>query len=171
MFQSTLPRRERPVASFGESAFACVSIHAPTKGATFFLFRCPALPPRFNPRSHEGSDPSAIRVPESFLCFNPRSHEGSDLLRHCLLVPSYSFNPRSHEGSDFLRLSISSLWFVSIHAPTKGATASFDSPVTYFCGFQSTLPRRERLNTAKDSGWGCGLFQSTLPRRERQCQV
>src|SRR5271157_3364506 len=37
-----------------------------------------------------------------------------------------SFNPRSHTGSDFIRSSwIGSLFLVSIHAPTRGATRRF----------------------------------------------
>ena len=77
MFQSTLPRGERPNTgcrrriprSFnprshegsdfkpnGSNVDYIVSIHAPTRGATFY-----ALIPR-----------------KCFTCFNPRSHEGSD---------------------------------------------------------------------------------------------
>ena len=33
-FQSTLPRRERPAIIFGDTTAWNVSIHAPTKGAT-----------------------------------------------------------------------------------------------------------------------------------------
>ena len=35
----------------------------------------------------------------------------------------YSFNPRSHTGSDPFRIAVSSILGVSIHAPTRGATA------------------------------------------------
>jgi len=55
------------------------------------------------------------------------------------------FNPRSHMGSDRCRLAVARVGFISIHAPTWGATwCAFNlrSPDTNI--FQSTLPRRER---------------------------
>ena len=79
-------------------------------------------------------------------------------------------------------------YFISIHAPAKGATAT-GSPCLQVMTFQSTLPRRERpsacvrsythsINFNPRSREGsdrcahvrcraCKLFQSTLPRRER----
>ena len=98
----------------------------------------------FNPRSHEGSDPTeekkqaktsvSIHAPTKgatvrrqwlrrlCLCFNPRSHEGSD--QSCGYIQSgfQCFNPRSHEGSDPVCRALNNRVFVSIHAPTKGAT-------------------------------------------------
>ena len=79
----------------------------------------------FNPRSHEGSDPSRPYNSKILPAdFNPRSHEGSDKAEVPLLTPLANyFNPRSHEGSDttLIVLLLSSK------------------------GFQSTLPRGERL--------------------------
>ena len=102
----------------------------------------------FNPRSHEGSDeinrmqvlhlrlfqstlPRGERPRYSFTTcflqhFNPRSHEGSDDRCNSLVHRVIYFNPRSHEGSDFIgpcRKDVS--LFISIHAPTRGATAAF----------------------------------------------
>ena len=78
----------------------------------------------FNPRSHEGSDPSRPYNSKILPAdFNPRSHEGSDKAEVPLLTPLANyFNPRSHEGSDttLIVLLLSSK------------------------GFQSTLPRGER---------------------------
>ena len=56
--------------------------------------------------------------------------------------------------------------FVSIHAPTQGATAGKSLKPQWSHRFQSTLPRRERLQVSYNEGLGL-LFQSTLPRRER----
>ena len=106
----------------------------------------------------------------------------------CLLI---SFNPRSHEGSDPLYPHIQLLDYVSIHAPTKGATpGSWDTKQKQ--RFQSTLPRRERRAADKfiDQPVGVSIhapakgathetrvcapslgFQSTLPRRERHRAV
>ena len=120
----------------------------------------------FNPRSREGSDlvsKTNFFLPEKFQStlprrerqqpnpiivfiedFNPRSREGSDLLIKYSVLNSMDFNPRSREGSDLPPPS--SRWLLP--------------------GFQSTLPRRERLI----SSWilaAAFSFQSTLPRRER----
>ena len=77
---------------------------------------------------------------------------------------------------------------ISIHAPAKGATESYDEAYKTSMSFQSTLPRRERLETKRIGGKYndfnprsregsdahylykgvvYGPFQSTLPRRER----
>ena len=122
LFQSTLPRGERPAAvSLSEIIF-----------------------PNFNPRSHEGSDTGGDCRRWYVSDFNPRSHEGSDLLPSLASrIPDISihaptrgatwfrcrfwrgkcyFNPRSHEGSDVcFHISFQS-FNISIHAPTRGAT-------------------------------------------------
>ena len=38
-----------------------ISIHAPTRGATIMVTAAGTTIPNFNPRSHEGSDPSQNR--------------------------------------------------------------------------------------------------------------
>ena len=57
--------------------------------------------------------------------------------------------------------------FVSIHAPTKGATSAFGDA---FSAIGSFNPRsHEGSDTARDPpALIAELFQSTLPRRERQ---
>ena len=144
----------------------------------------------FNPRSHEGSDHILSRMTLVQQGFNPRSHEGSDTGVPSYRTCSLSFNPRSHEGSDgAIRAVVSSLCCVSIHAPTKGATHGFHRPayrravsihaptkgatalqkaaVQVPPWFQSTLPRRERLQLRIRKPV-THMFQSTLPRRERR---
>ena len=143
MFQSTLPRRERLARPDPLKILRAVSIHAPTKGATKahakdlpILWFQSTLPRR--ERLHH--DPVTWRQK----CFNPRSHEGSD---------------------EFFALMFQSPFFVSIHAPTKGATTAMNINYLAF-RFQSTLPRRERpCPNALDNS--PTMFQSTLPRRER----
>ena len=56
VFQSTLPRRERPNAMSTEPMDKEISIHAPTKGATSMRNASSQPTTDFNPRSHEGSD-------------------------------------------------------------------------------------------------------------------
>ena len=102
----------------------------------------------FNPRSREGSDEETQKIFESanvisihapakgatqrydtheaaIQDFNPRSREGSDGPATVNSFSENDFNPRSREGSDAAQL-----W-----------TGPEDLQ------FQSTLPRRERLNT------------------------
>ena len=55
---------------------------------------------------------------------------------------------------------------ISIHAPTRGATILCNHRGLVF-GFQSTLPREERLSFPCNISFHL-IFQSTLPREERQ---
>ena len=58
----------------------------------------------------------------TYTYFNPRSHERSDYDPKDKTTVSYDFNPRSHERSDFIGWSRNGATFISIHAPTRGAT-------------------------------------------------
>ena len=80
------------------------------------------------------------------LYFNPRSHERSDCVSTCSTCFSTTyFNPRSHERSDCSPCTTTNTSFISIHAPTRGATkTSYYRNLSYLL-FQSTLPREERL--------------------------
>ena len=88
----------------------CISIHAPTRGATrtdrFFSV--------------------------SYTNFNPRSHERSDSSKASLIAFFSYFNPRSHERSDQLREQLERTLKISIHAPTRGATLHVSG---YVCAF------------------------------------
>ena len=77
--------------------------------------------------------------------FNPRSREGSDIQASSRKLHVSYFNPRSREGSDYQE--------------RPNCIVSWE--------FQSTLPRRERLNYGGGGG-NLNQFQSTLPRRERR---
>ena len=100
--------------------------------------------------------------------FNPRSHERSDHITQSFVFRFFNFNPRSHERSDYdirrdrhggyisihaptrgatYRQNQSQIrQRISIHAPTRGATVSVPSAVA-FSVFQSTLPREERRSS------------------------
>ena len=88
-FQSTLPRRERPGYVFRILHSSGISIHAPVKGATDFLCWTKSSHTNFNPRSREGSDQTVALVIGNYTNFNPRSREGSDtrflllMLKNC----------------------------------------------------------------------------------------
>ena len=78
-----------------------ISIHAPTRGAT------------------KGGEQD-----ESFVMdFNPRSYKRSDRSRMQSTVRQKNFNPRSYKRSDTYIANRGSSHIISIHAPTRGATA------------------------------------------------
>ena len=125
-----------------------ISIHAPTKGATTGRIRRSKRSRNFNPRSHEGSDVTNQPNHSTRRCISihaPTKGATWGLVIYVSLL--MDFNPRSHEGSDAFALtaSFTAELFqstlprrerrhevciricgqpISIHAPTKGATAS-----------------------------------------------
>ena len=79
--------------------FICISIHAPTRGATQNQNTAP-VKIEFQSTLPHGERQRRQGRTESRSYFNPRSHTGSDLPRSCLLTFWIHFNPRSHTGSD-----------------------------------------------------------------------
>ena len=141
MFQSTRPRRARPVYGTDNAKWA-VSIHAPTQGAT----RRVSTRGRyrgFNPRAHAGRDAYdtlvylgvvvSIHAPTQGATTSfPKRGVKSLVSIHAptqgatlAIVPiktHYCFNPRAHAGRDKSAYFNANKWIVSIHAPTQGAT-------------------------------------------------
>ena len=130
-FQSTLPREERLNASTTLQHCDIISIHAPTRGATT-MKRFQKMKILFQstlPREERRCCCSGC----SFCCyFNPRSHERSDVIFVSQEVNNSYFNPRSHERSDGLLLCEHHHSTISIHAPTRGATAILHKKFVYF---------------------------------------
>ena len=143
-FQSTHPRGVRLASDRNPSGWTDVSIHAPTWGATSAL-GVSLHPSGFNPRTHVGCDTSATRHALTAMCFNPRTHVGCDKMRgeftrSELLFQSthprgvrrdrldaylkgmefQSTHPRGVRLAD--RARFQPFRYVSIHAPTWGAT-------------------------------------------------
>jgi len=173
VFQSTLPRGERPQAAIKRVHGHLVSIHAPARGATLSGPTGGAILLSFNPRSREGSDPAlpqpsppsrmvSIHAPArgATPCggdgaghvgrFNPRSREGSDLGQSSGIRPTGQFQstlPRGERrtGPD----QLTGCTRVSIHAPARGATVTVYLTGSLYVPFQSTLPRGERPS------WAC----------------
>ena len=143
-----------------------ISIHAPTRGAT----------------DKAMMTVNGITIFQSTL---PREERLTEEAEKQILD---DFNPRSHERSDLPFIRFFNLCFISIHAPTRGATLSFSHFLSVLL-FQSTLPREERRKTGlffyahfsisihaptRGATIFCVTanplikFQSTLPREERQ---
>ena len=55
-FQSTRPRGARPYSPATGSGSEAVSIHAPARGATVYMFELVSFELGFNPRAREGRD-------------------------------------------------------------------------------------------------------------------
>ena len=144
IFQSTLPRGERPGFS---SKFINISY--------------------FNPRSREGSDKYPPRVAKKYTYFNPRSREGSDNLTRIWCQRDGGFQstlPRG-ERRQVTKVLSSIPEFQSTLPRGERLEQTLILSAKYL--FQSTLPRGERrklnggINKIK-------RFQSTLPRGERR---
>ena len=98
-----------------------VSIHAPTRGATGTPWLSGSIHRRFNSRAHAGRDARWLQ-------------EGTG---------TGGFNSRAHAGRDYYTPSITDCKWVSIHAPTRGATCAA-LPVVPLPAFQFTRPRGAR---------------------------
>ena len=113
IFQSTLPR--------GERLFCLSSLH------THRIFQSTL------PRGERRKAGRTPMEPEAFQSTLPRGERPPAASRPSG-APGY-FNPRSHEGSDNRRRRDHAKSKISIHAPTRGATAfraTTSSSSTYF---------------------------------------
>ena len=167
IFQSTLPRRERPA------------------------YRTSVPPtPKFQSTLPRRERRMRAEEQNAFRDFNPRSREGSDTGEQPKARIS---NISIHAPAKGATTSPCTVWrvtYISIHAPAKGATARLSARRTQRSRFQSTLPRRERLKQIATyikndtisihapvkgatieimcSRSMMPIFQSTPPRRERR---
>ena len=120
-FQSTHPRGVRLDSSLGSVATFYVSIHAPTRGATTYRKELDTF------SVFQSTHPRGVRLKSccsllrlfQFQSTHPR---GVRHFNSCNITHSHSFNPRTHEGCDCLDRYRYFSFFVSIHAPTRGAT-------------------------------------------------
>ena len=99
-----------------------ISIHAPTRGATYALYLMRAVF-YFNPRSHERSDFIKVWKRRNYKMISIHAPTRG-ATRDCQLCRKQGlyFNPRSHERSDSNGLMMFDDTLISIHAPTRGAT-------------------------------------------------
>ena len=102
-----------------------ISIHAPARGATFCHLLALLNTRNFNPRSREGSDgPSDVTL-LTVPVFQSTLPRGERHLPQTRCPENVYFNPRSREGSDEdVTTKVDSLE-ISIHAPARGATSTY----------------------------------------------
>ena len=126
-----------------------ISIHAPTRGATWI--RCSA---------HCSSD--------RFQSTLPRGERRLMVLRkdyvECISIHAPT------RGATVMLLLQSYLLGISIHAPTRGATLSSDISTSLLEYFNPRSHEGSDCDTSKKSERS-GKFQSTLPRGERRCRI
>ena len=193
LFQSTRPRGARRQPHHALPLLDAVSIHAPTRGAT--RMAATAL----GASSFQSTRPRGARQQLQIMrrcrsgCFNPRAHAGRD--NHCDqrriaasavfqstrprgARPGYvaaslhddRFNPRAHAGRDDCRRLLSIGNYVSIHAPTRGATLTRDAALMLL-SVSIHAPTRGATTASCVSSDGTASFQSTRPRGARRARA
>ena len=144
VFQSTLPRRERPISAIFEMSFDSFQSTLPREERHYRLCNRPYGSKISIHAPARGATAEAIRIRGSGQYFNPRSRERSDKSFHFMLFVLCNFNPRSRERSDQSCIKCLKSLAISIHAPARGATIIIMLAIKS-SEFQSTLPREERL--------------------------
>ena len=151
-FQSTLPRGERRDTASETVPGTLFQSTLPRGERLCMIYICPRHS-CFNPRSHEGSDIGqsiSLAFARQFHSTLPRGERqtagtedtpakefqstlprGERHKAYILFLVYSCFNPRSHEGSDIKPIYSSSYIAVSIHAPTRGATAVLSEEWTH----------------------------------------
>ena len=124
-----------------------ISIHAPTRGATFQSV------PFIDSKRFQSTLPREERQIhiQFFLSktpyFNPRSHERSDSNNRWICgTLSISIHAPTR-GATVFHFHYPLILSISIHAPTRGATSAL-CVLLYPPEFQSTLPREERPHSS-----------------------
>ena len=122
-FQSTHPRRVRPQVTNQDALIPFVSIHAPTQGATSKeIWDKLNDDVSIHAPTQGATQQRLINEQESkFQSTHPRRVR---LMILATSIRSASFNPRTHAGCDPDNIKLSQRTYVSIHAPTQGATDS-----------------------------------------------
>ena len=168
MFQSTHPHGVRLLSRISYNSSLSVSIHAPTRGATSPPLHLPAVPCRFNPRTHTGCDLKERRkelVGEGFQSTHPHGVRLSTLGKIFSCTDWFqSTHPHGvrHRGKVQPVLQRA----VSIHAPTRGAT------IPQMSSLLQTWSFNPRTHTGCDDLSVCyahsiAWFQSTHPHGVR----
>ena len=126
------PTRGATKGGVSMSLHQYISIHAPTRGATivFYIYEGndkfqSTLPREERPRT-------AKKRAESLKNFNPRSHERSDPRGNTNWDRSYISIHAPTRGATQIVCVVFVFISISIHAPTRGATAILHKKFVYF---------------------------------------
>ena len=121
-YEVLIPSSQKNTSSPIEDILHHVSISFMKKLA---LYKC------FNPRTHTGCDDYARLIQYTAQSFNPRTHTGCDLSCSPSISKELfqSTHPHGVRPNGLDERIFASWFFVSIHAPTRGATVC---KVTYY---------------------------------------
>ena len=142
----------------------------------------------FNPRSHEGSDPSFRLIPASYSRFQSTLPRGERRLKPPMIAYRFLFqstlprgerlhpvqrshqiqyfNPRSHEGSD-AKISKSRCFWMNFNPRSHEGSDAVLPWAGSFKTISIHAPTRGATSMVHTIEMMC-IFQSTLPRGERQ---
>ena len=121
-FQSTHPRGVRLLRFVSLAESISISIHAPTWGATYFIY------PKGDKKIFQSTHPRGVRpinvsLFQTYQNFNPRTHVGCDVkVSNSGLTNSISIHAPTWGATPRLEQLIKCEYMISIHAPTWGAT-------------------------------------------------
>ena len=114
-YEVLIPSSQKNTSSPIEDILHHVSISFMKKLA---LYKC------FNPRTHTGCDINARSNDVDNRSFNPRTHTGCDFLSSVLLTIKSMFQSTHPHGVRLMFFTFTDIFpYVSIHAPTRGATS------------------------------------------------
>ena len=165
-FQFTHPRGVRQYYAGVAEEVRDVSIHAPTRGATPQEEGLQHLLPVSIHAPTRGATSTATDQARARASFNSRTHEGCDPTTSPAWTGRSSFNSRTHEGCDLTARDAVTLFTVSIHAPTRGATRMPGTTPASMPSFNSRTHEGCDVNRNRPSK-GKGKFQFTHPRGVR----
>ena len=171
MFQSTHPHGVRPRTYLIGITYITVSIHAPTRGATYCKsLRVASIRVSIHAPTR-GATQYVARMRERFRSFNPRTHTGCDVSgADCSLAKSLVSIHAPTRGATYCKsLRVASMR-VSIHAPTRGATFCDIGRVLHLLLFQSTHPHGVRHRVASISSY-FSIVSIHAPTRGATCLI
>ena len=124
--------------------FVDVSIHAPARGATFHGGLLQTLGAWFQSTRPRGARQDSGRAAYRARCFNPRAREGRDGVPDNRLNRFFVSIHAPARGATYFALRDIRRREVSIHAPARGATTPTCPSYCSASAFQSTRPRGAR---------------------------
>ena len=129
LFQSTLPREERPFSTAYSVAADHISIHAPTRGATYICQHANFAEHGLFREERRGNRVRLLvceffpQLLHGFLSCTPRSHPTADQERQSIHAPTRSDRRGGWNNlteSTLQRMLLFGVYPISIHAPTRG---------------------------------------------------
>ena len=131
MFQSTHPRGVR-LSEVDQNRIVSAFQSTHPRGVRPLLSKSCKMIPKFQSTHPRGVRLHVVNCYITAFKFQSTHPRGVRLQQLPLCQPMPCFNPRTHEGCDSMSTeSCANICFVSIHAPTRGATATVSAAYSY----------------------------------------